>query len=74
MLFCIAAQVRRDSLTKDGCFSVQVPDDDRAVELATEHVVARVAGAFTDEWVLPGALVWCASLVALIADYFGEGG
>ena len=34
MLLGIAAQMRMDHMTKDGCFGVQVPDDDHTVELA----------------------------------------
>ena len=49
MLVGIAAQVRMDNMTKDGCFGVQVPDDDRTVELAIRGPEAGYSGKIRDD-------------------------
>ena len=51
MLVGIAAQVRMDNMTKDGCFGVQVPDDDRTVELAIRGPEAGYSGKIRDDFI-----------------------
>ena len=49
MLAGIAAQLRMDNMTKEGCFGVQVPDDDHAVELAISGPETGYSGRSRDD-------------------------
>ena len=49
MLAGIAAQLRMDNMTKEGCFGVQVPDDDHAVELAIRGPETGYSGRIRDD-------------------------
>ena len=44
-----AKQLRADSLVKDGCFGIQVPDDDAAVEAEMRGVQQGFSGAYKDD-------------------------
>ena len=49
LLIGIAAQVRADNMAKDGCFGVQVPDDDREVEMSIRSPENGYSGRIKDD-------------------------
>ena len=49
LLLGIASQLRVDNMAKDGCFGVQVPDDDRDVEMSIRGPESCYSGRIKDD-------------------------
>jgi hypothetical protein len=49
MLRGVAGQLKEDSLIKPGCFGIQVPDDDAAIEREIRGPAQGFSGRFRDD-------------------------